>query len=190
MDKVVKGKLIIFTIIGIIFSIFFSNNYLLGDKIFYKDVINRFLLLIYYKKDFIVNPIVFIKDFADLLTAGIQYILLGKGIILNSLYIFIVTEMILRNLRKSSLLNQIISRFSFYFILSFKPYATAFWDHHVFFLIFAIFSNISVSNNLILRYFYYFLICIMEFLLIPFLILKKTTKGTSRPSLGIMKGLF
>lgn len=182
MVKVVKKIFSPLIFMGIIFSIIYSFFYLYGDLTLYDDVNNRNITLYFYFDNIfpeymstgIKGLLIFLVNLPDLVTAFIQTYLIGKGLIINSIYVFFITELILRGFRSLSHFEKIFSRLSFYTLLLFKPFSIIFWDHHPFFLCLSLFLYIKISNKLIYRYIFYFLFAVFEFLLLPFIIITKS----------------
>lgn len=182
MVNLVKSIFNPFTLMGIIFSIIYSFSYLNGDLTLYDDVNNRNLFLFFYYSNIfpslmdlgIRGFLIFLVNIPDLISAFFQTFLIGKGLIINSIYVFFITELIIRGFRSLSKIEKTFSRLSFYTLLLFKPFSIIFWDHHPFFLCLTLFLYIEISNKLIYRYIFYFLFALFEFLLLPIIILTKS----------------
>tara|TARA_B100000886_G_scaffold230104_1_gene160523 strand:- start:1181 stop:2089 length:909 start_codon:yes stop_codon:yes gene_type:complete len=182
MAKVVKKLFSPLNLIGIIFSIIYSFLYLNGDLTLYDDVNNRNVTLFFYFDNIFPNLmnvgirgfLIFLVNIPGLISALFQTFLIGQGLIINSIYVFFITELIIRGFRSLSQFEKICSRLSFYTLLLFRPFSIIFWDHHPFFLCLSLFLYVEISNKLIYRYIFYFLFATFEFLLLPFIILCKS----------------
>ena len=187
MGKMVKLPFNRFSIFGLIFSLIYTYLYLFNNSIFFKDVLNRINFLIDFNfENYLSNPIIFLKDLGDIFTAQLQLFLLNKGFIINFFYIFFITEFLMGILKNRSKKIEIISRIYIYSVLLIKPFAISFWDHHQFFLFFSILSNINFKKSIFERFFKYLFFGLVDFILIPSLIIVKAKTLFDSIILGII----